>query len=191
MSVGTVAVAGGVMACAVVAAVVGVALVRGGTLAEVAAAVVADVAAVEAVSDGAETLGAASVGCRAGALEPECVARSAAAIPAATRASPAAITATKGARVRRRRGDASTLVTLVAGSCLSSLRSAAPSCGRSAGSFASAAVVRLSSTAGASRQNAVTGGAVLSRCSSRSRSGSSASNGSRPVSIRKRITPNE
>jgi hypothetical protein len=117
--------------------------------------------------------------------------------PATARRS--AAIAARSAVGRRRRGGSGgrrpgrTLVCVSShvSPCRSSRRRAPPSGGRACGSLASIESVSCARCAGASGRTLLTGGAGASRWRAASCSGSSASNGSRPVSIRKRITPNE
>lgn len=73
----------------------------------------------------------------------------------------------------------------------SAASSSVPSAGRAAGSLRSVAAVSAVSAGGASGCSASTAGAGWPRCMSRSASASSATKGRVPVSIWKRITPNE
>ncbi len=73
----------------------------------------------------------------------------------------------------------------------SSASSAAPSCGRSAGCLAREASAVAASCAGASGRISETDGGSSARCIATSAIAFGDSNGSRPVSIRKSITPAE
>lgn len=84
-----------------------------------------------------------------------------------------------------------TVVSAVPAGTPSSASSAAPSVGRSAGSFSSAAIAVDSSAAGPSGRTSLIGGGGAVWWSMISCIGSVDSNGSRPVSIRYSITPNE
>jgi hypothetical protein len=68
-------------------------------------------------------------------------------------------------------------------------RSAAPSAGLSAGFFCKVAAVRAASAGGTFGLSSVTSGGGSWRCMFATASEFSASKGSAPVSIRKRVTP--
>ena len=82
-------------------------------------------------------------------------------------------------------------MSIVGASPLRAASSAFPSAGRCAGSFLSAASASAARSGGASGRNSATAGGAAYRCMFSRASASSATNGNAPVSIRKRITPNE
>jgi hypothetical protein len=130
------------------------------------------------------------------------VAMTAAAIPAAIRATRPITAGTRYGERRRARGrgggggggggrTAVAVSSIGATGAPSAAASAAPSGGRSAGSFARAEFTTPASAGGTSPRKLSTAGAGRSRCMAASSIGCCAVNGSRPVSIRKRITPSE
>jgi hypothetical protein len=127
----------------------------------------------------------------------ECVSASASAAPPASRISVTTSAGKSTLEVLRRiaRGGAvRTRVTAVVSNVWSPARaatSAAPSAGRLAASFRSVASAVDARPAGASGRTLLTAGAGSSRFIRTNSIALSALNGSRPVSIRKRMTPNE